>query len=392
MKLQLASGFSVLLLASGAASAQQTLTFSNTDTDPGAPVVPQVITLLGGSTVSISPNGNLTASCVLGTGGSTLCQGTGGGNVGDVPTVSLAASNFNNQPVAGQYPVTTSFTLTPTVTNAQYCVRTVSPTTPANTGWPAGIAQAPIAPQQVFLRTVSSTYQFSLKCYNDAGSTTFTHPNIVTNATDLGGGGGSCSSFQVPLPSGWQRLASPQSMPQVPLLAIGGAFWNDFPNGGGRGVIATPNGRYIALAINTPADAGVWASQAPSRRIYWDTSQAAGEANVAKIYVTISECAGDFRLPPAGSAPTTDPTYARGCRSYRPFSAGGSLAVQSEINYEISDQPSDELKCRLATGRTYHINFIRADVRDGSIGTTTEETGLCINSNLTSCGVDMNVE
>jgi hypothetical protein len=391
MKFQLASGLSVLLLASGAASAQQTLTFSNTDTDSSlAGNQNQVVTLLGGSTVSIAPNGNLTAQCAL-TG--TLCTGTGaGGGGGPLPTVSLAASAFSAGPDAnGRYPSNTSFTLTSNVSNAQYCLRTVSPTTPANTGWPAPIAAVPIAAQTVFLRTVTSTYQFSLKCYNDSGSTTFTLPNIETNSTVGGGGGGSCGSFTPPLPSGWLRTQPPSTKPDV--VQISGFNWNDFPNGGGRGRIATTNGRYISLQITTPTDIDTWNSLAPSKRLFWTGSQVDGPANLSNVYVSISECAGDFRMPGPGNAPTDDPTYAMGCRNFRPVSTGGTASTKTDLLYEIVTTPTSasDTICRLAPGRTYHVNFIRANVNDG-IGTPNQETGLCTNPNLQSCGVDMNIE
>jgi hypothetical protein len=273
------------------------------------------------------------------------------------------------------------------------CVRSVNvtPATSTSTNWPAVLGAPPFNPQVVNVLAPNSTYAFTMKCYNDSGSTTFTLPNITTND---GPPPTSCSSFTPPLPAGWLRLSSPQSMPQVPLLSILGQNWNNFPNGGGRGIIATANGRYISLAITAPTDVEAWNQATPTKAIFWDQSQSAGPATLTKVLVTISECAGDFRLPPAGPAPATDPTYARGCRSYRALTAGGTLSPRDSVPYQITttNEVSTETTCKLAPGKSYHINFIRADVRDNVIGTPSEEVGLCEQPNQTSCGVDMNVE
>jgi hypothetical protein len=366
-------------LGSSVASAQQTLTFTNTDTDPGASGLQnQVVTLVAGSPVSIAPNGNITAQCAL-TG--ALCTGTGSGG-GAAPTVTLTASNFSTTPTDGLYPAGTTFTLTPTVTGAEVCVRSVLGATPANTNWPATINAPPFLPQVVQMFTGEATYQFSIRCYGAGGATTFTLPDLRTAA---GGGGGSCAGFTSNLPAGWSR-GPLVSFSNVPGLA--GGSWNPFPNSGQLGFIITNNNQYQSIGFNTPA--ADWTSEVPVRQFYWETAQVGGEADLSKVYVTISSCPGDFRIPATGStAPTNDPTFARGCRSVRAL-GGAPNFPDNKINYEVSNLPATETICRLAPATTYYLNFIRATATDGTIGTPAEEAE-CQQPGETRCGVQMRV-
>lgn len=368
------------VFAAGTASAQQTLTFTNTDTAPGTPGAQnQAVTLIAGSSVSIDPNGNIAAQCAL-TG--TLCTGTGSGG-GTAPTVSLAASNFSAQPTAGLYPAGTSFTLTPTVAGAEVCVRSLlGATPPGGTGWPATIGAPPFAAQVVQMLNGDTTYQFSMRCYGTGGATTFTLADLRTAA---GGGTGSCSGFTSNLPAGWSRGAL-QVFEQVP-ARIQGSFWNAFPNSGQLAYIITGSNVYHSIAFTTPATD--WTAEVPNRQVFWENAQVGGEADLAKVYVSLSSCPGDFRIPAVGAtAPTDDPTFARGCRSVRTV-FGIEQYPATTVNYEVSASPSTEGICRLAPGRTYYLNFIRAVATDGSIGTPAEEA-FC-ESPQSSCGVQMRV-
>lgn len=207
-------------------------------------------------------------------------------------------------------------------------------------------------------------------------------------ARDAGATPVDCASLGVPLPAGWRR-GMPTLFTEVPWIEIAGVFWNPFPNGGGTGRILTGAGEYLALEFTTPADVADWLSRAPNRLVYWDRSQVGGEADV--VYVGLSSCPGDFRIPPAGqAAPPGDPTFARGCRSFRRGPTGLD-GPASSIGYEIGEASSDETTCRLAPGRRYYLNFIRADVRDGAIGAPEAEAA-CVNPELTTCGVQMRVD
>lgn len=214
-----------------------------------------------------------------------------------------------------------------------------------------------------------------------------------TGGSSGGSGGGgtaptNCSTFQVPLPSEWTRLSSPNAFSNVQLIS--GGFWNPFPSGGGRGILGTPNTSYISIEFTTPTNVDDWNAAVGGKEFLWDGSQVAGAAILGSVYVTISECAGDFRIPTAGTtAPVSDPTYARGCRNLRPVSLGGQQQNKADILYEISAAPSTDLICRLAAGRTYHLNFIRANASDGAIGVPTTEA-ICANFS-DFCGIDMDV-
>ncbi|MCE3004863.1 MAG: hypothetical protein LW860_19545 [Xanthomonadaceae bacterium] len=365
-------------LGMGTAAAQQTLTFTNTDTNASTPGNQnQSVTLLAGSALAIAPDGNVSAECAL-TGG--LCTGTGGGDIEPAPTVTLVASNFSQQPVNNLYPPGTTFTLTPTVTNAEICVRSVLGSTPSGTNWPATIGAPPFAAQTVAMLTGSSTYQFSMRCYGPGGATTFTLPNLATAAGTAPDG---CTGFQTNLPAGWSR--GPLTEFVLVPARVQGSFWNPFPSTGQLGYVITNANQYQSIAFTTPATD--WTTVVPNRQVFWETAQQFGEADLAKTYVAITSCAGDFRVPPNNDpAPTNDPTFARGCRSLRPF--GSALINWNTVNYEVSTLPSTNSICRLAPGRTYHLSFIRAVASDGSIGTPAEEAA-CENSMLSACGVQM---
>lgn len=197
-----------------------------------------------------------------------------------------------------------------------------------------------------------------------------------------------CRTLAPSLPSGWRR-GGPTQFGEVPWTAIAGTFWNPFPNSGGLGVIATMDGEYISIEFTTPSDVAEWSMRAPSKTISWHESQVAGEARI--VYVGLSACPGDFRVPAIDSvAPANDPTFARGCRSTRRLGTNANVPM-SHVNYVISDAPSDETTCRLAPGRRYYLNYIRADLSDGTIGAPMTEAR-CVNRTLTRCGSDMRVE
>jgi hypothetical protein len=192
----------------------------------------------------------------------------------------------------------------------------------------------------------------------------------------------------VPPPAGWRR-GLPTRFTEVPWIEIVGAFWNPFPNGGGTGRLLTSDDEYLAIEFDTPVDEAGW-SMAPNRRFSWDRSQVGGEADI--VYIGLGTCPGDFRIPATDAvAPPGDPTFASGCRSVRRTVPGGPVGPTSNIPYVISDLPSDGSTCRLAYGRRYYLNIIRADATDGAIGTPAVES-VCVNPDLTTCGIQMRVD
>jgi|GEM_PF-5547789 len=388
MNLTTRSFLALTLLAagSGAVYAQQTLTFSNTSTPSGQPLA---VNLEAGSAVSIAPNGNISARCVLGSS-SSICAGINAGGGGNAPVVALAASGFSQAPNGnGEYGAGTTFTITPSVSGAEVCVRsvTINAAPAASTGWPATFV-LPFNPQVVNLPTASATYSFSIRCYGAGGATTATLANVQTSNVVQPG---ACGGFVSPLPSGWSRSAV-QNFSQVTAVEIGGATWNPFPNSGFSGYLITTSTQYISLGFTTPATEAIWTAGAPVKQFEWQAAQQQGAVSLDRMYMSISSCAGDFRIPPVGQvAPANDTTFARGCRNIRPAFGFPSVTRQT-IPYEITtiNQASDDTTCRMAPGTTYFLNFIRANALDGTIGTPAEEAS-CEDGVSNSCGVQARV-
>jgi hypothetical protein len=186
----------------------------------------------------------------------------------------------------------------------------------------------------------------------------------------------------VPLPPGWTR-STLTSTGQV-IGIEGGVPWLPFPQSGTTGYVITASDQYHAIGFDTPA--GPW--EAAFYQFFWQEAQQQGAAVMQNVYISISSCPGDFRIPAAGPAPAGDPTFARGCRSVRPLSGFPQPLTMDHINYEVSTEPATDEVCRLAPGRRYYINFIRANASDEEIGPPASEA-TCANPELTSCGVQM---
>jgi hypothetical protein len=206
-----------------------------------------------------------------------------------------------------------------------------------------------------------------------------------------------CAARVPPLP-GYVRKAMPSTFVEVERVSPAGTFWMPFPVTGQFGRLFTASDETITLRFETPTDAAAWAATALTRQAFWDQSQVDGPANLNYVYVTISTCPGDFRVPVRGAtAPASDPTFARGCTNFRDGPLG-SPVVASNIPYVIGDGPSTESTCVLAPGTTYYLNFVRASPADGVIGRPEEELpsagdrSNCNNPDLASCGVQMRVE
>ncbi|MDP3499133.1 MAG: hypothetical protein Q8S33_02320 [Myxococcales bacterium] len=227
--------------------------------------------------------------------------------------------------------------------------------------------------------------------------------------SDVGKGGGSAVAFDsgvagggsattndagvavacAVLPAPWTRGAL-QRVIDVPAVEIRGATLNPFPNSGMTGTFRTRDDEYLAVEFTTPSSVADWESLVVAKLFDWQEAQIGGAAILGRTFVTIRSCPGDFRIAPAGqTAPGTDPTFARGCSNFRPtppFAAG----PRNSIPYVIDTAPSDDTTCRLAPGRRYFINLVRADVRDGLVGPPAMEAS-CGNPELSACGVQMRI-
>ncbi|MBL8952067.1 MAG: hypothetical protein JNK82_14885 [Myxococcaceae bacterium] len=170
------------------------------------------------------------------------------------------------------------------------------------------------------------------------------------------------------------------------LASSGGGPLNPFPNSGGFGTIVTETDNYLGLGFDTP-DATTWAARAPAKTFQWDDAQEA--ADPSAFYITVSDCPGDFRIPPGGTAPATDPTFALGCRSIRPSIAGGALQPRSNLPYVIGTGPSNDTTCVLAPNRRYYFNFVRASAADGVITSPATEVSGCFPASFSSCGLQL---
>lgn len=368
----------------GTAAAQQTLSFNNVNP-------PIVVTLTPSSTLGIATNGNVTASCVA---TNNVCNGMpSGGGGGPLLTVSLAASNFSTTADGnGAYPAGTTLTLTPTVSGTpagEVCLRLLTAGTPNVSGW-SGTVVAPFSAQSVTVASASSTYGFQLRCFNANGATTSNTVQVVTNS---GGGGGDppppqCSTITAP--AGYTQQTPPTEFTQVPLVTPSGQFMAPFPNsGGGQGRVVPNRNRYMSIRFQAPLEStGVY--QGLARQFNWLEAQQAGfSVNLNNIYVTVSQCPGDFRIPVGtDTVPANDPTFATGCRNWRPFSQGGSNLFLRTIDYNLGTGVSDFDTCMINPGGTYYFNFILA----GPTGGIVPNENPCTNQDASACGIQMQIQ
>ena len=385
--LRIASLAAASVALCGTALAQQTLTFSNTN--------PQIAVDLTG-TLGISTTGNVTASCVpktVGTPPAVICDGmpAGTGGLGLPPTVSLAASNFSGSQDANQrYTPGTTFTLTPSVSGSgpstgEVCLRLLTAGSPAVSGWSGAVA-SPFTAQTVAVNAQNATYGFQIRCFSEGGAATSSQ-NIQVMTNDGGTQPTGCESITAP--NGYTRQQPPAAFTEVPLVTPSGSFMGLFPvGGGGQGRVVPNRGRYMSIEFRAPTDLSVYNGLA--KQFNWLEAQQAGfSVNLSAIYVTVSQCPGDFRIPVGSTtAPPADPTYAAGCRNWRPFTQGGNNLFLRGIDYNIGSTPSDFDTCMIAPGGTYYFNFILAS----PVGGIVPDENPCSNQQANACGIQMSME
>jgi hypothetical protein len=365
--------FAVLGFWAFTASAQdKTLTFDN-----ASPA--KSVRLLNGTTVTISTSGNLTAKCLL---NGSACADVGSVSNPNAPTVTLGASNFSSAAdVDGKYNAGTTLTLSPSVTNGDVCVATYNGGATDAGNW-SGPIGSPFSARTVSLATASSTYNFTLTCYNSAGSATSGQVSVSTNAGGGGGGGttADCSPGGVAVNSQMLSAGFTRSGPTMWSNLMGSANFPDYNlnnatvqhyTDGGVTYLGAAKFTYTSVQFTTPV-AG-WSGS----RFVFDPSQISGTTG-SSGYVTLSRCQGDLRYNIANQVYATD---APACKSIR-----GGLSIGS-IDYVIVQpgQFGDASHCGLEPGTTYYLNFANINPIDGV--TSGEHT--CYPASTQNCGVQI---
>ena len=355
----------------------------------------KTVRLQNGGTLSIAVDGNVTAKCLNADADPANCDdiGTGGG-VG-TPTVSLAGGNFSQTADGNNaYPAGTTFTLTPTVSNAEACIRLLEAGTPVNvSGWsPNTLVAPPVPAATVGLPTVSANYGFLLRCFAAGGATQSQPYRVTTNANTVGGGGadqcnaGAVTPPAVP-PTGYSLNPSPASFPQM--IDVFGAPCQDFPiTGGGVCRMNTSRATYLAVKFTVPTDINAFNGLA--KQFTWLENQQDGAADEFKVYISISQCPGDFRIPTTVAAPANDPTYSLACRNFTVSPIALTTIPTRGIRYDLNGTPSNvggNLQCGLTLGNTYYLNFILAHPEGGIL----PGEHRCKN-NLEFCGLQVKAE
>ncbi len=355
---------SILISTAVASSAyaQQSVRFTN--------VNPEVVVPLLTNTMSFSSTGNILASCKINTATNT-CQGivtTGGGSSGIKPTVSLVSVPSATAP----FTTATSFTITPTVSNAAVCLREQLSGTSVS-AWSGATSNVTSAITLNFPTT--GTFELRETCYNSAGSTS---SNVVTVLieTDTLPNGNCPQSFVPTLNSlGFTRDTTRQT--------VESAFQGfSFPSTGSIRPVGVGVNKYLALEFNT-GSAPIYPGGSGSLR--WLEAQGTiGQLPFADGYITISKCMGDFRTP---TNDPKDPTTYAGCRNLRP-SGANEFASFLSINLRENVAPSASV-CVMQPNTKYFLNFVAASPTNG---------GFLVNENNCSsqlsglCGFQMNFQ
>lgn len=356
----------------GPAYAQSTtITFTNA-------TPPIEIPLLDGSAVSIDGNGNITALCQLSP--QSGCVGaTSGGAKADV--VTLSRTDTNAEVEGGE-----TITLAWTTSGATLCNATSSP---AVNGW-SGLKGPASGSQVLTMPATAGSYSLGLACYNDSGSTGSKTVAVAVQAptTPPPDGQENCEGMTGPLvkPSGftgstvpWDQAfryrswtSSAFSFPEYPAIGSSLAPTGSFTLRSSTGTDQGPPivGKWIAIPFT--AASGVyffnWLDPQPIPERAYGPSRAA-----SSVYMTLSTCKGDFRLPDNSAS---DPLLKAVCRKQ---------AGSATITYSASQFGG--LSCPLQMGRQYYLNVLFANPSDGL--TPTEHT--CLDGK-TACDVNLRHE
>lgn len=335
-----------------------TITFTNA-------TPPIEIPLLDGTAVSIDGDGDISAQCQLSP--QQGCVGAAsGGSKADVLTFTRTD---NNTEVTGGESITLSWT----TSNASICNASAAP---AVAEW-SGVQTATGGSRTVTMPAAAGTYNLSLSCYNDSGSTGAKAIAVAVQQPVEPPSGENCIGISGPLvkPTGftmyektWPQAFYGNAYPSTgaPLAPVGSFTLKSSGNTGPA--IA---GKYITVPFTSAT--GVfkanWLQAQPIHENGYTFSRPA-----ANVYVTISTCRGDFRLPDNGAS---DPLLKSACRK-----------KSSSTSIFYSGTSFGSSSCAIEVGKQYYINFLFADPWDGL--TTTEDT--CAGTSEDQCEVNFSHE
>lgn len=383
-----------LLLAPAISFSQANRLIINRGSQPQA-----TVTLQQDSNVNIDPvTGNVIVDCAPNPGDPSRCNDAlGGGTL--PPNFTLAASNFSRPETAGQYPALTTFILSPVGLSASYeACRRISTGGAGATNWD-GYVSAVSAQGSATLPNPASTYNFSLRCFADGGART---SNIVTLLTADGPAPppGCPLNWNGQAWEGFSRNSSQVRFTDIRSQVSGNI--TDFPQFS-AGAIGATGRQYLSLEftaipktdVNQDGFINLSDFGSLQKLLTWIEAQGGGQgsANVNQVYVTISKCSGDLRLPAANNQPDpTESTLNLGCRNIGLNS--GTRVIQAGIQYSINDAPNNAT-CALAYAQTYYLNFVTVNPLDGyapnpvSGGTAPVTEHNCLDTVFPRCGVAM---
>lgn len=235
------------------------------------------------------------------------------------------------------------------------------------------------------------SYQFSMTCYNeagsdiDSGSLTATATVLKRETPDLndactiakGVGEGADPLFQpdgyvqhiIPWSTVFYYEGKPNATVEYPdmreaMYPVGS--WT-LGNLAGFSHTTSMKGRYISIPFTADTHTQNIRTMYWWAPIYRDEFPLYNPTNrqASQLYITISPCAGDFRLSTKGGNGSADGSEL--------WSACRKLENQSSISYGKS-------YCTVQDGQTYYINLLYADPTDGLSPTETNclsTTGVC---------------
>jgi hypothetical protein len=356
------NSLAVLIVGALGASAvgAQNVVFTNSNNPTSTPQGPYTIPLQSGQHVSIAPNGDIRAQCVLASG-SQRCAGIPEGTVVNPDPVGAAKVGMSTEAVdadanlAGiQIANNTAFSLNVAPSsNSIVCLRSANTSVGAWDG-----AVLPGAAPASGLQLGVGSYTFNVKCFNDAGSGTA--PPISIQVVQGTGGGN-----PDPIPTG----CTPDSSGFFPPtdLTTGQVYqgiastdmaslWD--------GVTVQNSLQRITMAAGQYRSYRLTRSQFPAETsvMYGDGSHPGpgGAQFVAAEWrhVSISTCPGDFRLAELHPG-SSDPTMNTACR--RAAGEGPSVVFNWGAPHENY--------CNLDPNKTYYLNitfaYISAPERAG---------------------------
>lgn len=377
------------LAAQGAIA--QNVVFSNSTNTSVTPNAPYTIPLQAGVPVTVAPNGDIRATCQL-DGATQRCvgipaPGTGGGPIDPTkPTVTIGASLADSDPSTPDtvdIPANTTFSLNVNPTLAQNCLRSSSPSI---SSWDGSVL--PGQAGATLSLGPSSTVQFSVKCYNDAGSGSASPITIVTaegqvepppDSTEPA----ACANVR---PHNYTRATTKQLITGTsagsPIRQV--TSLREFYGG----TISTTK-YYFAMSAGEYAGMRFTGAELeadlPGRTSYAPGGEAqSGQPSTGMLTITISKCAGDFRSP---SSVGDGLLLCHGDSMRAPQSDVIAFTIGDTEQARISNLAN---LCRVDRNTTYYMNILFVDTTDGITPNPPGEVSC--GAGETQCGTRFNLE